>query len=162
MEPGPKWPSPRQLIEFDRSSQALDGHRPQRRDGDESLREPEDFRRQQGGIGLGQLFRARGQMGRLADGRVVHSQVAADGADHHLARVQADSDLDHDPVTPADLLRIATNGRLHVERRIARPHRVVLMGEGRPEEGHDPIAHDLIDGALVAMNGLHHPLEHRV
>ena len=36
---------------------------------------------------------------------------------------------------------------------------MVLMGEGRPEEGHDPVAHDLVDGALVAVDGLHHPFE---
>ena len=27
------------------------------------------------------------------------------------------------------------------------------------EESHDPIAHDLVDDALVAVDGLHHPLE---
>jgi hypothetical protein len=39
---------------------------------------------------------------------------------------------------------------------------MVLVGDGRPEQRHDPVAHDLVDGTLVAMNGLHHPLEHRV
>jgi hypothetical protein len=34
--------------------------------------------------------------------------------------------------------------------------------ERRAEERHDAIAHDLVDGALVAMDGLHHPLEHGV
>ena len=51
---------------------------------------------------------------------------------------------------------------LHPERRVARPHRVVLVGEGRAEERHDPVAHDLVHGALVAVDGLHHVLEHRV
>jgi hypothetical protein len=36
---------------------------------------------------------------------------------------------------------------------------VVLVREGRAEEGHDPVAHDLVDGALVVMHGLHHSLE---
>jgi hypothetical protein len=36
---------------------------------------------------------------------------------------------------------------------------VVLVGERRAEERHDPVAHDLVDGALVAVDGLHHPLE---
>ena len=39
---------------------------------------------------------------------------------------------------------------------------MVLVGEGRAEERHDPVAHHLVDGALVAMHRLHHPLEHRV
>jgi len=33
---------------------------------------------------------------------------------------------------------------------------VILVGQRRPEEGHDPVAHHLIDGALVVVNGLHH------
>ena len=39
---------------------------------------------------------------------------------------------------------------------------MVLVGERRAEERHDPVAHDLVDGALVAVDGLHHALEHRV
>jgi hypothetical protein len=39
---------------------------------------------------------------------------------------------------------------------------VVLVGERRPEQRHDAITHDLIHGALVAMDRLHHALEHRV
>ncbi len=48
---------------------------------------------------------------------------------------------------------------LQVDRGVARPHRVVLVGEGRAEQRHDPVAHHLVDGALVAVDGLHHPLE---
>ena len=39
---------------------------------------------------------------------------------------------------------------------------MVLVGHGRAEERHDPVAHDLVDGALVAVDGLHHPLEDRI
>jgi hypothetical protein len=39
---------------------------------------------------------------------------------------------------------------------------VILVRERSPEEGHDAIAHELVDGALVVGDGLHHPLEHRV
>jgi hypothetical protein len=39
---------------------------------------------------------------------------------------------------------------------------MVLVGERRPEESHDAVAHDLVDGALVAMHRLHHAFEHRV
>jgi hypothetical protein len=31
--------------------------------------------------------------------------------------------------------------------------------EGRAEQGHVSVAHDLVDGALVVMDGFHHPLE---
>ena len=36
------------------------------------------------------------------------------------------------------------------------------MPERGAEERHDPVAHHLVDRALVVMDGLHHPLEHRV
>jgi hypothetical protein len=36
---------------------------------------------------------------------------------------------------------------------------MVLVGEGRAEQRHDPVSHDLVDGALVAVDGLHHQLE---
>ena len=36
---------------------------------------------------------------------------------------------------------------------------MVLVGEGRAEERHDPVAHDLVDRALVAVDGLHHPFQ---
>ena len=39
---------------------------------------------------------------------------------------------------------------------------MVLVGERRAEERHDPVAHHLVDGALVAVDRLHHALEHRV
>jgi len=36
------------------------------------------------------------------------------------------------------------------------------MGDGRAEEGHDSIAHDLVHRALKAVDCLHHSLEHGV
>jgi hypothetical protein len=36
---------------------------------------------------------------------------------------------------------------------------VVLVGERRAEQGHDPVAHDLVHGALVAVDRLHHLLQ---
>jgi hypothetical protein len=39
---------------------------------------------------------------------------------------------------------------------------MVFMGNGRAEEGHNPIPHHLVDGALVAVHGLDHALQDRV
>ena len=33
---------------------------------------------------------------------------------------------------------------------------MVFVGEGRPEQRHDAIAHDLVDRALIAVDGGHH------
>ena len=37
-----------------------------------------------------------------------------------------------------------------------------LVRHGSSEQSHDSVAHHLIDGALVAMDGLHHLLEYRI
>jgi hypothetical protein len=39
---------------------------------------------------------------------------------------------------------------------------VILVGDRRPEQRHDPIAHHLVNGALVAVDSLHHQLENRI
>ena len=36
------------------------------------------------------------------------------------------------------------------------------MRHGRAEERHDPVAHDLVHRARVAVDGFHHGLEHRI
>ena len=101
-------------------------------------------------------------MGGLSDGGVVHAQVAPDGAHDHLAGVEADPDLDLQAVRAAEVLGVAPHGVLHAERAEAGADGVVFVGDRRTEERHDPVAHDLVDGALVAVDGLHHQLEDRI
>jgi hypothetical protein len=36
---------------------------------------------------------------------------------------------------------------------------VILVGERRAEQRHDPVAGRLVDGALIVMDGLHHVFE---
>ena len=45
------------------------------------------------------------------------------------------------------------------ERRVHRALRVVLVGDGRAEQRHDPVAEELVDGALVAVHLGEHQLE---
>jgi hypothetical protein len=65
-------------------------------------------------------------------------------------------------VRAEDILRVLRDCFLHPQCCIARPHGVILVGQRRPEQRHDPVAHHLVDGALVAVDGLHHAFEHRV
>jgi hypothetical protein len=99
---------------------------------------------------------------RLTDRGVVHVQVGPDGADDHLAGVESHADLDGHPVRAEDSLRVLRNRLLHPEGGVAGPDRMIFVGDRCTEEGHDPVAHHLVDGALVAVNGLHHPLENRI
>ena len=59
--------------------------------------------------------------------RVVHVQVVPNRADHHLAGVQPDADLDVEPLLPPQLLGIPADRLVHVQGGIARPNRMVFM-----------------------------------
>src|SRR5262249_44849451 len=128
---------------------------------DEALGQTKRARGHQNRARIGHLFHPRRQVRHLPDRRVVHVEVGAYGADDYLSRVQPDPDADRNALR-THLVRVRLDRLLHPERRITRPHRVVFMGERRPEKGHDSVAHDLIHHALVAVDGLHHPLEHRI
>ena len=95
----------------------------------------------------------------LAYGGVVHTQIAGDGANDHLSGVEADPDLHVDPVFLAHCFGVVGEGLLDRQGRIAAADGVVLQSQWRTEQGHDPVAHDLVDGSLVTMDGVHHPLE---
>ena len=150
------------LVDGHGLGQALDRRGPERFHLDEPLGPPQGGLGDEGGAGAGELLHPRRQMRRLADRRVVHVEVVADRAHHDVAGVEADPDLDIDPVPLADVLGVVGHRVLHPQRGIAGPRRVVFVSQRRPEERHDAVAHDLIDGALVAVHGLHHQLEDRV
>ena len=67
-----------------------------------------------------------------------------------------------DPVGPLDFGGILLHGGLHAQGCIAGPYRMVLMRQRRAKQRHDAVAHDLVDRALIAMHGIHHPLQHRI
>ena len=147
------------LEDFHGRGQSLDGHRPERLHLDVALGEAQRLAGDQGRAGPGELLHARGQVRRLADGGVVHVQVAVDGAHDHLARVEADADLHVDALAPAQFLGVPAHRLLHADGGAAGAHRVILVGDRRAEERHDAVAHHLVHRALVAVDGLHHPLE---
>jgi hypothetical protein len=39
---------------------------------------------------------------------------------------------------------------------------MIFMGNGRPEQGHDPIAHDLVHGPFIPMYRRHQAFQHRI
>ena len=109
-----------------------------------------------------QLLHACGEVGGLAHRGVLHVEVAADRADDDLAGVDADPDLHVEALTAPDLLGVLRDRALHPEGRVAGAHRVVLVGHRRAEQGHDAVAHHLVDGALEAVDGFHQSLDDRV
>jgi hypothetical protein len=155
-------PGSRYLEDFDRDGEPLHGHRAERLHGHVAFHQRQRRAREENASGPRQLLHARGQVRGLADGGVVHVQIAADRAHDDLARVEPHLDLHVHAVLVAYLLGVLPHQLLHPERGEARPHGVVFLGERRSEERHDPIAHHLVHRALVVPDGLHHALEQGV
>src|SRR5262245_51878548 len=103
-----------------------------------------------------------GHVQRLTDGVVIHPEVATDRANDNLARIEANANLDGDPLCSTNPLSVTLHRLLHPERSVASADAMVLVCQRRPEQRHDAIAHHPMDGALVTMDGLHHVLEYRV
>mgnify|MGYP003693681153 CR=1 FL=1 len=96
------------------------------------------------------------------DRGVVHPEIAAHRADDDLAGIQTHADPHGKPVSLPELLAERFDAVLHSQGGVAGADGVILMSEGRAEQGHDAVAHHLIDGTFEAMDGFHHPLEHGV
>src|ERR671918_1968256 len=73
----------------------------------------------------GHLLHARSQMCCLTDGGVIHVQIISDGANNYFTGVQADTNLNRDPVCTLNFSRLAFHRFLHPKRRVARSHRVI-------------------------------------
>jgi hypothetical protein len=149
-------------VHLDRSLEAPHRHRPERAGGHAAPDERDGVLGGEDRGRLGHLLHARGQVHGLAHRGVGEREIAADGACHHLARVEAHPDLERQAERALQLVAEGEHARLHAQRRVAGAHRVVLVGERRPEERHDAVAHHLVDGALVAVHRLHHQLAHPV
>jgi hypothetical protein len=39
---------------------------------------------------------------------------------------------------------------------------MVLLCQGGAEQGHDPVAHHLVDGAFIVVDGFHHSFKYRI
>ena len=158
LQPRAGRPGAHELDHLHRRRQPLDRRRAEGHRLHEALDQPEGGRRHQDGAGTGELLHPAGQVRGLAHRRVVHVQVAADGPHHHLARVEAHPDRHRRRLAGL----VAADGWLHGEGGVAGAERVVFVGDRGAEQRHDAVAHDLVDGAVEAVDRLHHPLEHGV
>ncbi len=162
LEPRPRGGGAGQLVDVDRLRPPLDLHGTQGSDLHIAFGQAQRPGGDEGRPGRRHLLQAGRQVRGLPHRRVVHAEIAAYGADDHLPRVQADADVGAHGLRPPERLGVAGHGLLHLERRVAGAHGVVLVGDRRAEQRHDPIAHDLVDGPLIPVDRLHHSLEHRI
>jgi hypothetical protein len=102
----------------------------------------------------GQLLHASGEARGVPLRRVIHAEVVADLAHHHLAGVAAHAHGEAEPGFALDFAAVPGDLVAELKRRIAGALGVVLVGDGGAEERHDPVARVLIDGALEAMDAV--------
>ena len=106
----------------------------------------------------GHGLHALGQADLFAD-RGVPGSTRADLPGDHLPGVQPDPQLKIHTVPLADLLGQITDGSVDVQGGPARPQGVVLQGERGTEDGHDPVAGELVQRAAVAAHHRRCPVE---
>jgi len=70
--------------------------------------------------------------------------------------------MDRDGMLSPDAVGIPAHRFLHPEGSVTGADGMVLMRQRRPEERHDPVAHDLVHRTLVTVDGLHHVLENGI
>jgi hypothetical protein len=101
-------------------------------------------------------------VGRIADGRVVHAEVPTDCADDDDSGVQPRPQAEVDTVRAfhVGLQRLKTVADR--KRRRERAVGVVLVRDRGAEERHDAVAEELVDRALVTVDRLEHDLERPV
>ena len=101
--------------------------------------------------GLGQRLHPLRQADRVADRGVA---ALADLGGDHLAGVDPDPGREVEPVLAPQLGRVLADVVEHLQRRVTGAPPVVLVGDRRPEDGHDPVAGELVDRALEAVHGV--------
>ena len=115
-----------------------------------------------GGVGRRELLDPLRDADGVPLGGVVHAQVVADAADHHLAGVESHAHRQGRPVAPCQLG--GERGQLVAQRqrRVTGALGVVLEPQRRAEQRHDAIAGVLVDGPLEAVHALGEEVEEAI
>ena len=62
----------------------------------------------------------------------------------------------------AHLLGVGPDGALQGQGGVTGAQGVILVGNGRPEQGHNAVAKHLVHRALITVHGVHHDMDGRV
>jgi hypothetical protein len=109
--------------------------------------------------GLGDGKEPRRDVRGVAHRGVVHAEIAPDRANDDRARVDPHPHAEVDPVEALDVGGERPQALLDRQGGPQRTGRVILMGDRGAEERHHPVAEELVDGALVPMDGGEDDLE---
>jgi len=112
-----------------------------------------------GEAGFGKGFHALRDADIVAERGIVHAQIVADPPDHHLARVEADADVELDAVLDINLLRESAYRIADVQGGEAGSLSVVLVRNRSPKQRHDAVAGERVHRALEPIHAVGGNLE---
>ncbi|MCX5738622.1 MAG: hypothetical protein NTZ61_09035, partial [Proteobacteria bacterium] len=148
-----------QFVDAQRHGDALQIEVAEIAESEVALDQARGVRRHVAAVGRGQLLHALCESDRVSLRRVVHAQVIADLADHHLARVDPDARREAQALRAPKLVRVRAQRIAQVQRRVAGALRMILVRDRRAEQRHDAVTGVLVDGALEAVDAFGEDLE---
>jgi hypothetical protein len=146
--------SPTPSEDLDRPAGSLDLELPEIPQVEEAPRQLGGVLGQVGLAGLGQRLHALREADGVADRRVGAATTAVDRPGHDLAGVDPDPGGEVESLAASQLGRVVGDVVEHLQGGVTGPPRMVLVGDRRPEHGHDPVAGELVDGAIEARHRL--------
>ncbi len=94
----------------------------------------------QNGARLGHGLQACGQIGGVANCRIIHTQVVGNAAHHHHARIEAHAQAHGHVVITLQLAAVAADGFLNGQRGLHGSEGVVFESDRGTKEGHEAVA----------------------
>ena len=108
---------------------------------------------------IGSCLETRRHVRRIPHRRIVHAEIVADAPHHHEAGVEALPHLKADSPPMLEFFPISLECLPNSQRRMDGALRVILVGDRGAEQRHDPVAEELVHGALVAVHLGQHQFE---
>jgi hypothetical protein len=111
---------------------------------------------------LSEVLHPRRETDRVPLRRIVHAQVVADLPYDHLTRIQTHAHGEVQTVITPELLGVAPQLLLKLQRRVAGTLRAIFVRNRGAKERHDPVAGVLVDRPLEAVNAVGKDVEKTV
>jgi hypothetical protein len=159
----PQRPQPGYLDHVNRLAHPLDSGRPQRFEVEVPFTQLSGLLGDGDRTGRRQRLHPCRQAGRVPDRRILVMRVTGlDRSHHHFAGVDPNPRLHGKISSLTQFYRVAAQLLLHPQRCVERALGMILMGDGRAEQGEDAVAGRLHDVAVVAVHRVDHQLQRRI
>ena len=133
---------------------SLHRHRPEVAEAEPALHQAGGVLGEVGRPGHREGLHALGQADRVPKRGGIDAQILAHPANDRLPGVEPDTHVEVHTLRLAQPVGVGADGPGHVPGRMAGTTGVILLGEGGAEEGHDPVACELVDSAAEAAHSV--------